>query len=61
MFFGCLSLNYVKAMFTSVTNANDVKDMLQEVSATGTFVKNKAATWNDSDIIPAGWKVEYAE
>ena len=48
-------------MFTSVTNANDVKDMLQEVSATGTFVKNKAATWNDSDIIPAGWKVEYAE
>ena len=65
MFRNCSSLNYVKAMFyfkegESFDNIN-VLDWLYGVSATGTFVKNSEATWNNSEWgIPTGWTVTTA-
>ena len=61
MFKGCSKLNYVKAMFTEVPNANCLGYWLDGVSETGTFVKNSAATWtNEQAEIPTGWTVETA-
>ena len=61
MFQGCTSLNYVKAMFTAQDAATHTQYWLNNVSATGTFVKNPEALWSESDIIPSGWTVETAE
>ena len=60
MFNNCSKLNYVKAMFTTdLTTDTYITDWLLDVSPTGTFVKNSAATWtNDEAGIPAGWTVE---
>ena len=61
MFWNCTNLNYVKAMFTDVPNENCIGDWLLEVSPTGTFVKNSAATWtNEQAGIPTGWTVQTA-
>ena len=62
MFYNCTSLNYVKAMFISGTNYTmNAYYWLSKVSATGTFVKNSEATWNNSKWgIPTGWTVETA-
>lgn len=67
MFSGCSKLNYVKAMFTTdpsdLTNLMNayVIDWLSDVSSTGTFVKNSAATWTKEQAgIPTGWTVETA-
>ena len=60
MFTNCSKLNYVKAMF--ITNQNMgtyLQQWLDYVSPTGTFVKNKDATWSNTDAgIPTGWTVE---
>ena len=60
MFLNCRKLNYVKAMF--ITNENlgtYLQQWLDYVSSTGTFIKNKDATWSNTDAkIPSGWKVE---
>ena len=75
MFDGCTSLNYIKAMFvTPITSPkNDYTlNWVKNVSASGTFVKNSAATWNlvgcqmDGNLgpycsgIPSGWTVQTA-
>jgi len=65
MFRNCSSLNYVKAMFYfkegESTNTGNVYNWLNGVSATGTFVKNSKATWNNTEWgIPSGWTVETA-
>ena len=69
MFGNCSRLNYVKAMFTT-TELQDRENgdyiytdrWLENVASTGTFVKNSAATWNDTGVsgIPTGWTVETA-
>ena len=60
MFEGCTNLNYVKAMFINIA-ANSVGGWLNNVSSTGTFVKNSAATWTNTDAgIPSGWTVQTA-
>ena len=60
MFYGCRMLNYVKAMFTS-TRGSYTKNWLYSVSSTGTFVKNSAATWDNTAAgIPSGWTVQTA-
>ncbi len=63
MFYNCTNLNYIKTMqLTSPTKNQMCEDWLYGVSATGTFVKNAAATWDvtgDSGI-PSGWTVETA-
>ena len=60
MFSGCSNLNYVKAMFTDVpSEGNPVGNWLNNVSATGTFIKSKDATWtNEQAKIPTGWTVQ---
>ena len=60
MFLNCKKLNYVKAMFTTnPSNSLYVNNWLNNVSPTGTFVKNSAATWTkEQAYIPTGWTVE---
>ena len=60
MFGNNSTLNYVKAMFT--TNPSDgsyINNWLGNVSTTGTFIKNAAATWDNTAAgIPEGWTVQ---
>ena len=58
----CTNLNYVKAMFTTDQSSGAyLQFWLDGVSATGTFVKNSAATWtNEQAGIPTGWTVQTA-
>ena len=60
MFRGCSELNYVKAMFiTNQRLGTYLQQWLKNVSPIGTFVKNKDATWGNTDAgIPSGWTVE---
>ena len=66
MFSGCTKLNYIKAMF--ITTPMDTQtysstyDWVNGVAATGTFVKNAAATWTNvgTYAVPSGWTVETA-
>lgn len=62
MFSGCTSLNYIKAMFTTSPGSDFTEYWVDNVSETGTFVKNSAATWNltGANGIPTGWTVETA-
>ena len=59
MFNGCKSLNYIKAMFTTTPNNTYTGSWVQNVSSTGTFVKNSAATWNvtGKNGVPSKWTV----
>lgn len=62
MFHGCTGLKYIKAMFTTEPGSSYTSNWVKNVKATGTFVKNSAATWNvtgDSGV-PTGWTVETA-
>ena len=49
-------------MFTTTPSTNYTGNWVDGVSATGTFVKNSAATWNVSGVngVPSGWTVEIA-
>ena len=60
MFCDCESLNSVKAAFTTTPGSTNTKYWLQNVSATGTFYKNAAASWDvtGDNGIPSGWTVE---
>ena len=63
MFNGCTSLNYIKAMFTTAPSGwTYTGSWVQNVSSTGTFVKNSEATWDVSGAngIPSGWTVHTA-
>ena len=62
MFRGCSELNYVKAMFITNQRLDTyLQQWLKNVSPTGTFVKNKDATWSNTDAgIPTGWTVQTA-
>ena len=59
MFQNCSSLNYIKAAFTTTPSGGNTYNWVSGVSATGTFYKNAAATWNVSgnNGIPSGWTV----
>ena len=60
MFKDCSKLRYVKALFTTSPSEETTKDWLSGVTASGTFVKSKNATWNVTGVhsIPKGWKIE---
>ena len=61
MFNGCSKLNYIKMLATNISTVNYALDnWVKGVSSTGTFVKNKDATWNvrGANGIPSGWTVE---
>lgn len=63
MFNGCSKLNYIKAMFTTTPSSSTTSNWLNGVAASGTFVKNSAATWNvtGADGVPDGWTVITAD
>lgn len=60
MFGGCAKLNYIKAMFTTTPSYMYTNSWVSGVASTGTFIKNSAATWNEtgSYAVPTGWTVE---
>lgn len=61
MFYGCSKVSYIKAMFTTHINATDfTKNWVYGVASTGTFVKNKNATWNMKGVsgVPSGWTIQ---
>ena len=62
MFNGCTALNYVKAMFTTTPSSSYTSNWLYNVAASGTFVKNSAATWTTTGAsgVPSGWTVQTA-
>lgn len=64
MFSGCSSLNYIKAMFTTYISSSSysTSGWVSGVAASGTFVKNSAASWNviGDNGVPTGWTIETA-
>lgn len=60
MFYLCWNLNYIKAMFTTTPSDKYTDCWLCLASSTGTFVKNKNATWDVTGTsgIPTGWTVQ---
>ena len=62
MFRNCSSLNYIKAMFTTTPGTSYTNNWVSGVAASGTFVKNSAATWTDTGVsaVPTGWTVQTA-
>jgi hypothetical protein len=59
MFSNCSKLNYIKAMFTTIPSRSYTDNWVKGVASSGTFVKNKNATWNVTGTygIPSGWTV----
>ena len=60
MFEGCSSLNYIQALFTSVSTQTDwesINRWVEGVASSGTFVKNSHATWN-TGVVPSNWTIE---
>ncbi|MDO4957238.1 MAG: fimbrillin family protein [Bacteroidales bacterium] len=58
MFEGCTSLKRVRAAFTTTPGDDYTFWWLRGVSSTGTFYKNKNATWSNIGAgIPEGWTV----
>ena len=62
MFNGCSKLNYIKALFTTTPSTSYTNYWVKSVASSGTFVKNKNATWNVTGTsgIPSGWTVQTA-
>lgn len=63
MFQNCSNLNYIKAMFTTEPGSSYTSNWVGGVAATGTFVKNSAATWTTTGAngVPSGWTVVTAD
>lgn len=62
MFLGCSKLTYIKAMFTTAPTTSYTNGWVNNVAASGTFVKNSAATWDVVDTygVPSGWTIQTA-
>ena len=61
MFYGCTHLNYVKMLATDISENGCLRDWLNNVSATGTFVKAEGVEIPEgASGIPSGWAVEIA-
>lgn len=60
MFRGCSKLNYIKALFTTTPSLTYTRDWVEGVASSGTFVKNKNATWNVTGVngVPSGWTIQ---
>lgn len=59
MFNGCSNLNYIKMLATDITATYCLGNWVSGVASSGTFVKNKDATWDvrGASGIPNGWEV----
>ena len=62
MFKGCTSLNYIKCLATSIPAMDCTNNWVNDVAASGTFVKNPSmSSWTTgANGIPSGWTVEDA-
>lgn len=62
MFNGCTSLNYIKCLATNISASYCTYVWVQNVSSSGTFVKNSSMTgWGTGTSgIPSNWTVENA-
>ena len=62
MFKDSTSLNYIKCLATDISASNCTKGWVNNVAATGTFVKNSSMSgWSAGiDGIPSGWTVQNA-
>lgn len=60
MFYNCKALTYVKALFTTTPSSSYTYQWLYGVASSGTFVKNKDATWETVGVngVPSGWIVK---
>jgi hypothetical protein len=60
IFNGCTKLNYIKALFTTTPSSTYTSTWVSGVASSGTFVKNKNATWDvtGSSGIPNGWTIQ---
>ena len=59
MFNGCTSLRYIKMLATDVSAANCMLNWVNNVAASGEFVKSSNATWDVSGAngVPEGWTI----
>lgn len=62
MFYGCTALTYIKAMFLTEPTTSYTQLWVGQVASTGTFVKNRDATWEVVGTygVPSGWTIETA-
>ncbi len=60
MFNGCTNLNHIQAAFTTTPSATYTRSWVSGVKSSGTFYKNKKATWSvtGANGIPTGWTVQ---
>lgn len=60
MFEGCSKLNYIKMLAMDVSAMNCLYGWVSGVASSGTFVKNKYATWNVTGVngVPSGWTIQ---
>ena len=59
MFYNCSNLSYVKSLATNITATNAIYQWLNNVAATGTFVKPYGVGYQTGiSGIPSGWTVE---
>jgi hypothetical protein len=60
MFRSCTKLNYIKMLATNISASECLDVWVQGVASSGTFVKNKNATWDvtGSNGVPSGWTVQ---
>ena len=60
MFKGCKLLNYIKCLATDISATNCTSNWLNNVAASGTFVKDETMTsWSTGTSgIPSGWTVQ---
>ena len=60
MFYDCTKLNYIKMLATDISASGCLSNWVKGVASTGTFVKNKNATWNKTGVsgVPSGWTIQ---
>ena len=61
MFSYCPNISHIKALFITSPGSDTTESWVAGVASSGTFVKNKNATWDlvGSSGVPEGWAVEY--
>ena len=59
MFYGCTSLNYIKCLATDITASDCTAYWVNNVAASGTFVRDAHTSWNIGvSGIPSGWTID---
>lgn len=62
MFYNCKALKYIKMLATDISETSCLLNWVIGVASSGTFVKNKDATWDVTGVsgVPSGWTVRTA-